>query len=31
MNCNMAANLAKGKYIAFLNNDVQVKMVGFQI
>ena len=25
MNCNMAANLAKGKYIAFLNNDVQVK------
>ena len=25
MNCNMAANFAKGKYIVFLNNDVQVK------
>ena len=24
-NCNNAANVAKGKYIVFLNNDVQVK------
>ena len=25
MNCNMAANLVKGKYIHFLNNDIQVE------